>query len=79
MLTQLLLPKLKAAKQGRIINITAERYSKSIINIDDLNFDEKFRPMEAFGQSKLALIMMARIMRTHLKGFLFNLIFHCTK
>ncbi|KAK0084755.1 hypothetical protein PV326_006161 [Microctonus aethiopoides] len=67
LLTQLLLPKLKAAKQGRIINITAERYSKSVINIDDLNFDEKFRPMEAFGQSKLALIMMARTMRTYLK------------
>ncbi|XP_063991053.1 retinol dehydrogenase 13-like isoform X2 [Diachasmimorpha longicaudata] len=68
LLTQLLLPKIKAAEQGRIINISAQAHSTSQIHFDDLNLEEKFSAGEAFGQSKLAMIMMARHMSQLLKG-----------
>lgn len=68
MLTQLLLPKLEAAKQGRIINVSAQAYSSSTINFDDLNFEEKYTAREAFGQSKLAMVLMAIFMGHYLKG-----------
>ncbi|XP_015113506.1 retinol dehydrogenase 13 [Diachasma alloeum] len=68
LLTQLLLPKLKAAKQGRIINISAQAHIASKIHLDDFNLEEKFSAGEAFGQSKLAMIMMARHMSQLLKG-----------
>ncbi|XP_011305182.1 retinol dehydrogenase 13 [Fopius arisanus] len=67
LLTQLLLPKLKASQQGRIINISAESHTTSEIHLDDLNLEEKFSAGEAFGQSKLAMIMMARHMSQLLK------------
>ncbi|XP_046617473.1 retinol dehydrogenase 13-like isoform X4 [Neodiprion virginianus] len=67
LLTHLLLPKLKAAKQGRIINVSAQAHIASEIHLDDLNLEKNFSPLEAFGQSKLALILMARHMGHVLK------------
>ncbi|XP_048504907.1 retinol dehydrogenase 13 isoform X3 [Athalia rosae] len=67
LLTQLLLPKLKAAKQGRVINVSAQAHIASNIYLDDLNLEKNFSPLEAFGQSKLALILMAKHMSHILK------------
>lgn len=68
LLTHLLLPKLKAAEQGRVINVSARAHLGSDIHLDDLNLEKNFSVLEAFGQSKLALILMARHMSHILKG-----------
>ncbi|XP_043278011.1 retinol dehydrogenase 13-like isoform X2 [Venturia canescens] len=67
LLTQLLLPKLEAAKQGRIINVTAQAYSTSSINLEDLNLENNYSARQAFGQSKLALVMMTIFLSGYLK------------
>ncbi|KAH0955575.1 hypothetical protein HN011_012108 [Eciton burchellii] len=67
LLTHLLLPKLHAAEQGRIINISSQAHRVSIIHLEDLNLEKNFTAREAFGQSKLALIFMANHMSKLLK------------
>jgi NAD(P)-dependent dehydrogenase (short-subunit alcohol dehydrogenase family) len=68
LLTYLLLPKLKASKQGRIINISAQAHTQGVIYFDDLNLEKDFSAIKSFGQSKLALILMARHMSKLLQG-----------
>jgi len=63
-----LLPKLRAAEQGRIINVSSQAHKVSIIHLEDLNLEKNFTAREAFGQSKLALIFMANHMSKLLKG-----------
>ncbi|XP_012223159.2 retinol dehydrogenase 13 isoform X1 [Linepithema humile] len=67
LLTHLLLPKLHAAEQGRIINLSSQAHTISTMHLQDLNLEENFTAREAFGQSKLALILMARHMSRLLK------------
>ncbi|XP_015589228.1 retinol dehydrogenase 13 [Cephus cinctus] len=67
LLTLLLLPKLKAAKQGRIINVAGQAHAVSSIHLEDMNLEKDYTAREAFGQSKLALILMARHMSQILK------------
>lgn len=62
LLTHLLLPKLRAAKEGRIINVSSQAHTVSTVHLEDLNLERKFTAREAFGQSKLALILMAKHM-----------------
>lgn len=68
LLTRLLLPKLKASEQGRIINVSARAHAESDIYFDDLNLENNFSAMKSFGQSKLALIHMTRHMSKLLQG-----------
>lgn len=68
LLTHLLLPKLHAAKEGRIINVSSQAHTVSSVHLEDLNLEGKFTAREAFGQSKLALILMAKHMSRLLKG-----------
>lgn len=68
LLTHLLLPKLSAAEQGRIINVSSQAHSVSSIHLEDLNLEGSFTAREAFGQSKLALILMAKHMSELLRG-----------
>lgn len=68
LLTHLLMPKLKAAKQGRVINVSAQAHIAAEIHLDDLNLENNYSALEAFGQSKLAMILMARHMGRILKG-----------
>lgn len=63
------MPKLKASKQGRIINITGQAHAAGSIHLDDLNLEDKFTAGEAFGQSKLALMLMTKHMSQLLKGY----------
>jgi NAD(P)-dependent dehydrogenase (short-subunit alcohol dehydrogenase family) len=68
LLTHLLLPKLKASTKARIINVSAQAHYGGDIKLDDLNHENKYTAREAFGQSKLALILMAHHMAKLLKG-----------
>ncbi|XP_032685548.1 retinol dehydrogenase 13-like isoform X2 [Odontomachus brunneus] len=67
LLTQLLLPRLYAARQSRIINISSQAHTISTVHVEDLNLERNYTAREAFGQSKLALILMARHMSKLLK------------
>lgn len=68
MLTELLLPLLKAAnpKEARIVNVSCRAHSAALLNIErDLlenGLDEKsnYEPRESFSRSKLALVMHAK-------------------
>ncbi|EZA62003.1 Retinol dehydrogenase [Ooceraea biroi] len=68
LLTHLLLPKLRAAEQGRIINVSSQAHTVSTVHLEDLNLERNFTAREAFGQSKLALILMAKHMSKLLRG-----------
>ncbi len=57
LLTNLLLDLLKQSASGRIINVSSEAHRGVSINFDDLLCEEKYSPMHAYGQSKLANIL----------------------
>lgn len=69
LLTQLLMSKLKSSDQGRIINVSAEAHANVAIHLDNLNLEGgDFKARLAFGQSKLALLLMTRWMGRLLRG-----------
>jgi len=68
LLTLLLLDKLKKAPQGRIVNLVSPFYKKSEIKFDDLNSANEYHPKEAYGQSKLALMLFSQELAKRLKG-----------
>lgn len=55
LLTTLLLPALKAAAPSRIINISSA--GQFPLNFDDLMMEQRYEPLDAYRQSKLAQIM----------------------
>jgi len=55
LLTQLLLPSLKAAAPSRIINVSSA--GQFPINFDDIMMEKNYEPLDAYRQSKLAQIM----------------------
>ena len=48
--------------------MSAQAHYAADINLSDLNRENSYTPREAFGQSKLALILMARHMAKILEG-----------
>ncbi|XP_063231599.1 retinol dehydrogenase 13-like isoform X2 [Bacillus rossius redtenbacheri] len=62
LLTHLLLPKLKAAPNARVINVSAHAHYGGSVQIDNLNLDGGYSSGRAFSQSKLAMVLMARHM-----------------
>jgi NAD(P)-dependent dehydrogenase (short-subunit alcohol dehydrogenase family) len=52
---------LRAAEHGRVVSLSslAARQSGKI-HFDDLQFEKSYAPMQAYGQSKLAVLMFAR-------------------
>lgn len=72
LLTQLLLPHLRKAVNGRVINVSAHAHAAAKIDFDDpLNVGTwamKFHAREAFSHSKLAVVLATRWMARELKG-----------
>ncbi|KAH3711945.1 retinol dehydrogenase 13-like [Dreissena polymorpha] len=68
LLTNLLLDKLKAAPQGRIINLVSPFFKRSSVNFEDLNSTKNYVPKEAYGQSKLALVLFSQELARRLEG-----------
>jgi len=69
LLTTLLLPNIEASEAGRIVCVAsdASRFVKGI-QLDDPGFEERWRPMAAYGHSKLANILFVRELAHRLEG-----------
>lgn len=58
-LTNLLLPLLLEAKSPRVTTVTSSAAIGAKINFDDLQGESSYTPMTAYGQSKLACLLLA--------------------
>ncbi len=68
LLTNLLLDVLKASAPARIVNVSSEAHENGYIKMDDLQAEKLYRPMRAYGQSKLALVMFTYKLARRLQG-----------
>ena len=66
LLTQLLLPLLEKASPSRIVNVSSAGQHK--LDFNDIMMENKFDPVQAYSQSKLALIMYTFELAERLKG-----------
>ncbi len=57
LLTNLLLDVLKASAPSRIVNVTSDAHNGAKVNFEDLQGEKKFSGWQAYGQSKLAMIL----------------------
>ena len=67
LLTNLLLPKLKASTPARIINVSSALHSGKI-NFEDIEFERSFVGLVPYTQSKLANILFTNKLARELKG-----------
>ena len=58
-LTAALLPLLRQGKNARVINVSSVAARDGVMNFDDLQSARQYRPMVAYGQSKLANLMFS--------------------
>ncbi len=65
LLTQLLLPALKAAAPARIINVSSA--GQFPINFDDVMMEKNYQPLDAYRQSKLAQVMFTFSLAPHIE------------
>lgn len=61
LLTNLLLPLLKNANGARVINVSSTVHNEGTIDFDDLESKKHFDRYQAYGQSKLALILWSKL------------------
>jgi len=59
LLTGLLLPALKAAKDSRVVTVSSMAHKYGTLFFDDLNFTKGYNKIKAYSQSKLACLMFA--------------------
>jgi NAD(P)-dependent dehydrogenase (short-subunit alcohol dehydrogenase family) len=59
-LTAHLLPLLRAAQSPRVVSLSSLAARQGRIHFDDPQFEKTYTPMQAYGQSKLAVLMFAR-------------------
>ncbi|MEN1985744.1 SDR family oxidoreductase [Paenibacillus hubeiensis] len=62
LLTLLFIEPLKAAEQGRIVNVSSGAYKAGKIHWDDPHLLQGFNPIKSYAQSKLANILFTRIL-----------------
>ncbi|MCK4968567.1 MAG: SDR family oxidoreductase [Candidatus Aenigmarchaeota archaeon] len=67
LLTTLLLDLIKKSKQSRIVNVTSGLH-RGTINFDDVEFEKSYSGMNAYSQSKLAVILFTRLLSKKLEG-----------
>jgi NAD(P)-dependent dehydrogenase (short-subunit alcohol dehydrogenase family) len=59
-LTAHLMPLLRAADSPRVVSLSSLAARQGRIHFDDPQFEKSYTPMQAYGQSKLAVLMFAR-------------------
>src|SRR5947209_15368614 len=68
LLTNLLLDLLKASAPSRIVNVTSDAHNGAKVNFEDLQGEKKFSGWQAYGQSKLAMILFTHELAKRLEG-----------
>ncbi|KAL3873160.1 hypothetical protein ACJMK2_036312 [Sinanodonta woodiana] len=68
LLTMLLLDKMKASGNSRIINVTSIAHTRGEINFDDLNSAKHYDSTKAYEQSKLANMLFTNELARRLQG-----------
>jgi len=68
LLTNLLLPLLKASAPTRIVNVASDAHKGASINFDDLQGKQKYSGWRAYQQSKLANILFTNELARRLDG-----------
>jgi len=68
LLTNLLLDILKNSAPARIVNVSSESHQSGYIKINDLQAKDNYKIMNAYGQSKLALVMFTYELARRLQG-----------
>jgi retinol dehydrogenase 12 len=72
LLTLLLLPSLRRASRPRVINVSSVAHASARIHWDDVELTRGFRPMKAYGQSKLAQVLFTRELARREPGIAVN-------
>lgn len=68
LLTQLLLPTLKASAPARIVNVTSEGHSMAALNFDDLQARRFYRGVDVYTRVKLANVLFTYELARQLEG-----------
>ena len=68
LLTNLLLDVLKAGAPARIVNVSSAAQASGSIQLDDLQEEQHFSSMRAYGQSKLAMVLFTYELARRLQG-----------
>jgi NAD(P)-dependent dehydrogenase (short-subunit alcohol dehydrogenase family) len=68
LLTNLLLDKILESAPARIINVASNAHERRIINFDDLEGNDRYSFMNAYGQSKLANVLFTYELARRLAG-----------
>jgi NAD(P)-dependent dehydrogenase (short-subunit alcohol dehydrogenase family) len=68
LLTELLLPVLKASAPSRIVVVSSSVHKGAKINVDDLQGEKSWSGMRSYGQSKLANMLFVRSLAKRLEG-----------
>ena len=68
LLTNLLLDVIQASAPARIINVSSDSHEAGYIKMDDLQMKHFYRPMRAYGQSKLGLVLFTYEIAHRLQG-----------
>lgn len=66
LLTYELLPLLQSAPSARIISVSSGSHFRTSMNWDDLQFKQRYRPLRAYQQSKLANVLFIAELRRRL-------------
>ena len=73
-LTGLLLDRLLATPQSRIVTVSSVAHRSGHIRFDDINFERNYRASAAYAQSKLANLMFTYLLQSKLEASLANTI-----
>jgi NAD(P)-dependent dehydrogenase (short-subunit alcohol dehydrogenase family) len=68
LLTNLLLDRLKNSAPARIVNVSSESHQSGYIKMIDLQAEDDYKTMNAYAQSKLALVMFTYELARRLQG-----------
>ncbi|XP_078594313.1 uncharacterized protein LOC144872078 [Branchiostoma floridae x Branchiostoma japonicum] len=68
LLTNLLLDKLKKCAPSRVVTVSSMGHQWGKIHFDDINLENGYEPLKAYGQSKLANILFIRELAKKLEG-----------
>ncbi len=68
LLTNVLLDMLKASAPARIVNVSSAAHKAGSIQLDDLQAEQRYRPMRTYPQAKLAVVLFTYELARRLQG-----------